>query len=93
MNAKQFHIPLKPEVQDRKARFAALNEFVRSRNGWITSVPADMEVTIECLPGSSLPEELRTQGYDLVAPRDGERIVAAAITERLARALMVSWSH
>jgi hypothetical protein len=53
-SSKQFYIPLKPEVQNRKARFTALNEFVRSRNGWITSVPGDVEITIECLPGSAL---------------------------------------
>jgi hypothetical protein len=43
MNPKQFHIPLKPEVKERKTRFEVLNEFVRSRNGWITSVPGDVE--------------------------------------------------
>jgi hypothetical protein len=48
-----------------------LNEFVRSRNGWITSVPGDVEVTIECLPGSS-----QAQGYALSAAGEGERIVA-----------------
>ena len=63
-------------------RVEVLNEFVRSRNGWITSVPGDVDVTIECLPGSSLPDELRAQGYDLVATGNGERIVATAIMER-----------
>jgi hypothetical protein len=62
--------------------FTALNEFVRSRSSWITSVPGDVEVTIECLPGSSLPVELRAQGYDLVDAGEGERILPTAITER-----------
>jgi hypothetical protein len=74
--------PRQPEVDKRKERFEALNEFVRSRNGWITSVPGDVEVTIEVLPGSSLPDELQAQGYDLTPTGDGERIVSTAITER-----------
>jgi hypothetical protein len=48
MMRKEFYIPLKPEVKDRKARFEALNEFVRARNGWVTSVPGNIDVTIEC---------------------------------------------
>jgi hypothetical protein len=56
-------------------------EFVRTRNGG-TSVPGDVDVTIECLPRSSLPDELRAQGYDLVATGDGERIVPTTIIER-----------
>jgi len=84
MNPKQFYFPNPPtpEVADRKRLFNDLNEFVRSRNGWITSVPGDIDVTIEVLPGSSLPDELRAQGYDLVATGDGERIVSTAIIER-----------
>lgn len=35
------------------SQFAALNDFVTSRHGWITSVPGAVEVTIEVLPGSA----------------------------------------
>jgi hypothetical protein len=63
-------------------RVEVLNEFVRSRNGWVTSVPGDVDVTIECLPGSTLPDELQVQGYDLTATGDGERILPTAIIER-----------
>jgi hypothetical protein len=59
------------------------DEFVRSRNGGITSVPGDVEVTIEFLPGSSLPVEVRARDYHLVATGDGERIVPTEITERV----------
>ena len=38
------------------------------------------DVTIECLPGSALPDELRGAGYDLVPAGEGERILPAAIT-------------
>jgi hypothetical protein len=58
---------------------------VRALGGWIVSIPGDPEVTVECLPSSALPEELRSKGYDLVAadPPEGERIIAGSIVERL----------
>jgi hypothetical protein len=40
------------------------------------------EVRIECLPGSTLPDELRNAGYDVGDLGDGERILATAIIER-----------
>jgi hypothetical protein len=53
---RQFYTsPRNPEMDKIKSRFAALNEFVTSRHGWITSVPGAVEVTMECLPGSELP--------------------------------------
>jgi hypothetical protein len=45
-------------------------------------VPGDIVITIECLPGSSLPVELQAQGYDPIATGDGERILPSAIIER-----------
>jgi hypothetical protein len=48
-------------------------------------VPGDPEVRMECLPGSTLPDELRQLGYDVRDLGDGERILAAAITERFVR--------
>ena len=53
--------------------------FVSWRRRW---VPGDVEVTIECLPGSSLPVEPQAQGYALSAAGEGERIVPTAIIER-----------
>ena len=41
------------------------------------------DVTIEALPGSTLPDELRQRGYDVRATcEEGERILSNAITER-----------
>ena len=37
---------------------------------------------MECLPGSTLPDELRKAGYDVRDLGDGERILATAIVER-----------
>jgi hypothetical protein len=45
-------------------------------------VPGDPDVRIECLPGSTLPDELRNAGYDVGDLGDGERILAAAIVEK-----------
>jgi hypothetical protein len=81
MMRKEIDIPLKPEVKERKSRFEALNDFVRSRNGWITSVAGTIDVTMECLPGSSSPDELRASGYEVTATGEGERILPTAIVE------------
>ena len=59
---------------DLKARF-----FVPTR-GSLTSSRA--EVRMECLPGSTLPDELRNAVYDVGDLGDGERILATAIVER-----------
>jgi hypothetical protein len=34
---------------------------------------------LECLPGSSWPDELRGRGFPLVAAPDGQRILAHAV--------------
>jgi hypothetical protein len=81
---KEFRIPFKPEVKDRKELFAALNEFVRARHGWLTSVAGEREVTMECLPCSALPEELRENGYVLEPDGEGQRILTNAITQQFA---------
>ena len=60
----------------------ALNEFIRSRTGWIIAVRGDVDVRVECLPGSSSPDEPQARGYDRAAIGNGERIVPTAITER-----------
>jgi hypothetical protein len=75
MSNPNIYIPgLKQQVKDRKKRFEELNEFVRSRNGFLTSVPGDVNVTMETLPGSTLPEELRKLGYDLNETGEGEHL-------------------
>ena len=38
-------------------------------------------MTIECLPTSTLPVELRAAGYDLIPAGEGERILGGAITQ------------
>jgi hypothetical protein len=52
------------------------------RNRWITSPPGEKVIRIECLPGSTLPDELADLGYRLVPAGEGQRMLAHAITER-----------
>ena len=81
---QKFRIPLKQEVKDRKELFAELNEFVRARHGWLTSIAGAINVTLECLPASRLPHELLKLGYDVREIGAGQRIVPTAITEQSA---------
>jgi len=76
--------PPDPKIDERKKRFEALNEFVQSR-GWIISVPGAVEVTVECLPDSALPDDLRGLGYDVCEIGEGERILAHRIIEQFVR--------
>jgi hypothetical protein len=79
----RFGPPKPPAMQvlDRKDRFARLAAFIAERDGFVVSVPGAEDVVFECLPGSALPEKLRTAGYTVVPadPSEGERILPAAI--------------
>jgi hypothetical protein len=77
--------PSDPKIDERKDRFEGLNEFAQSRGGWATSIPGAIEVTVECLPDSTLPDDLRGLGYDVIAAGDGERILPHRIVERFVR--------
>jgi hypothetical protein len=87
--------PFRSEViADRKERFAALNKYVTARHGWLTSVPGERDVTMECLPESTLPDELRAGAefmlgdekvrlppYKVIADGEGQRILPHAIVQ------------
>ncbi len=78
-------IPVEPPSPTNRAElFAELNRFVTERHGWITSLPGSVEVTVECLPGSALPQQLRDLGYDVVHVGGGERILHGAIKQQFA---------
>jgi hypothetical protein len=70
---------------DQGKKFRDLNEFISSRHGWITSIPGAVAVTVQCLPGSTLPDDLRGLGHQISEAGEGERILATAITERFTR--------
>jgi hypothetical protein len=80
-----YQDPRAVSMEDRKERFAALVRFASQHNAWITSLPGHRVVTVETLPGSALPDELRALGYRLHEEGEGQRIVPHAITERFAR--------
>src|SRR6267378_4117778 len=86
MMAQEFRIPLERErVASRKERFFALNQFVTKRHGWLTSVPGAIDVSMECLPDSSLPDELKALGYRLEPTGETQRILPHALTEKFTR--------
>jgi hypothetical protein len=69
-------------IEARKRQFTRL---AQSRHGWFTSLPGDKTVSFDCLPGSTLPDDLRGFGYDVRDDGKTERILHAAIVERFAR--------
>lgn len=72
----------RPKATTQKSKFETLNEFVIGKGGWLTSVPGKRDVTMECLPGSTLPDDLRGLGHKLTEIRERERILPDA---RIAR--------
>jgi hypothetical protein len=74
------------EIADRKERFHEINEFVRARHGWLTSIPGDRDVELQTLPGSTLPAEVTARfGYVLDEVGETQRILPVAIVERFVR--------
>jgi hypothetical protein len=69
-------------LESRKEVFAGLNEFVTERSGWLTSVAGAKIVAMECLPDSTLPDDLRALGYRPLPDGLGERILHNAIVHR-----------
>jgi hypothetical protein len=65
---------------------AGLNEYVSGRAGWLTSIPGDWNIRMECLLGSPLPEALHRLGWE-VEPigQSRQRLIESAITEKLTR--------
>jgi len=73
-------------VEDLKSRFDGINRrAIQCGTAWLTSIPGETVVTVEALPTSTFPDELRDKGYQLRPEGEGERILAHAIVERFAR--------
>jgi hypothetical protein len=54
--------------------------------GWLTSIPGDVPVEMQCLPNSTLPAEMAKQfGYAVTEIGKTVRILPVAIIERFAR--------
>jgi len=86
---QEFRIKPADKLADRKERFAELNEFVRARHGWLTSIPGDLDVELQTLPGSTLPAEISTRfGYVLDEIGETQRILPVAIVESFERGII-----
>jgi len=68
--------PRRPEIDERKELFEALNHWIRARNGWLVNVPGDPDMRFEALPGSTLPDQLRASGYAVTETGHTQRILA-----------------
>jgi hypothetical protein len=54
--------------------------------GWLTSIPGDVPVEMQCLPNSTLPAAVVEQfGYAVTEIGETERILPVEIIERFAR--------
>jgi hypothetical protein len=73
-------VPPDQQVAERKKRFNDVNIYIATHG-----VLGSHEVTLECLPGSSLPGDLRVLGYGLRRIGEGERILQHQIVERFVR--------
>jgi hypothetical protein len=82
MTPKQFYHPLKPEIADRKEKFAAINSYIGKDGGWMTSIPGDPKMRFEALPDSGLPAALRGMGYIVERTGEIERILPHSIVEK-----------
>jgi hypothetical protein len=75
--------PSDPKIDERKKRFEGINEFVTDHGGWMVSIPGEVEMRFEALPGSALPDELRKLGYIVVPTGTTERILPMAIKQAM----------
>jgi len=91
-DSERFHFPAAPidrerktAIEKRKAIFVDLNEFVTARGGWLVSVAGAVDVVLECLVDSTLPDDVARLGHDLKPDGEGQRILPAGVTERFVR--------
>jgi hypothetical protein len=68
-------------IDERKKRFGGINDFVTDHGGWMVSIPGEVEMRFEAMPGSALPDELRKLGYIVVPTGTTERILPHAVAQ------------
>ena len=76
---------LHKEIATRKEKFDALNRAVRAKGAWLVSVPGDIDVTMQCLPNSPMPDELKAKGYTDIEQIGETEMILHAIEEKLMR--------
>jgi hypothetical protein len=74
LDAERLPIERRTVINDRKDRFAEINAMVMMAAGgaWLTSVPGEVEVRLEVLPSSDVPQRLRDLGFSLRPEGQGE---------------------
>jgi hypothetical protein len=74
------------KIDSRKSTFGKLARLMQNAGtAWVTSYAGQPFLAFDALPESSVPDQLRSLGYDPVDEGDGERILATGITERFVR--------
>jgi hypothetical protein len=75
--------PSKPKSLSREQQklWTHLNEFIREGGGWIISLPTTLQIRLETILGSSLPEDLKEAGYNIHHIGRHERLMPSTITE------------
>src|SRR5207245_7353507 len=70
----------KPQAFDPKER-AYWGAYIEANDGFTTSEPHTSTIRFESLPLSSLPDLLRSRGFDVINAGTGERLLPSTITE------------
>ena len=70
-------------IERRRALWEALEIYISKNGGWVTTMPGASPVRFEAEPGSTLPELLRSMGYELHDSGVAERFLPQPETVRL----------
>ena len=71
-------------LDERKRQFRDLNAYITERGGWLTSIPGDLKMRLEALPGSPLPAQLTALGWYVERTGETQRILPNAVAQKLA---------
>ena len=69
--------PRNAQIDEIEEKFAAINGYISKAGGWLVSVPGDVDMRFQALPGSGLPAALRDLGYIVEKDRGDAKDIAA----------------
>jgi hypothetical protein len=69
-------------LDQRKRQFRDLNNYINGHGGWLISIPGDLKMRFEALPGSALPDQLRALGWRVERTGESERILPCAVSQK-----------
>ena len=70
-------------IKRQRELFAALGEFVRTRQGFLISSPGELELRIDVLPGSPLVADLTQRGFQLRYCGTNSRATSSGFVETI----------